>query len=179
MAGIVAGMVATGQAKTIAAVMSMLSKGVAPGSPVTTLVPGPVSITTAEVINAAMVASGQQPAYAPGTPVVVEVVPAGTQFQMVVSPSQMKAVMRGKKAFGGFASPDQVPDQNYARHKLVILEKFKEHVSRIITVETTAPQMIFRGTTGPLGAYEGNAPQVQFAGVRNLKLAGQPRKLRV
>lgn len=179
MAGVIAGLVATGQGNAIAAVMSMLATGASPGAAGSTMPPpGPVSLTTAEVVNAAMVANSQQPAWEPGTPVAVEVLPAGAKAQMVVSPSQARAVMRGKKAFGAFASPDKVPDQGFARNKLVILEKFKQHVSRVIVVETTAPQMILRGSTGPLGAYEGGAAQMQFLGVRNLKLSGQPRKLR-
>ena len=96
---------------------------------------------------------------------------------MVVSEGQAAALMRGEPAFGGWGTPDLVPSQAYARNGLVIIPEFKPDVSRLVTVETTAPQLVNYGYTGRIGIYPGGRPQVQFLGDRNLKLVGQPQLL--
>ncbi|WP_296254333.1 MULTISPECIES: PAAR domain-containing protein [unclassified Pseudomonas] len=136
-----------------------------------------LEVRTASQVNEAWVAEGNLPAWLEGTLVNTEVVPAGTQYQMVVAEGQAEAIVRGKPAFGGFASPDPIPSQAYARDKLVILEEFKSDVSRVITVETTAPQKVYKGITGPLGEYNGGVRQVQFVDGKNVKLVGTPRVL--
>lgn len=96
---------------------------------------------------------------------------------MVVSEGQAQALMRGQPVFGGFATPDAVPSQAFARNNLAILEEFKTDVSCVVTVETTAPQTFNSGWVGPLGKYAGGAQQVEFLGPKNLKLIGQPNVL--
>ena len=98
---------------------------------------------------------------------------------MVVAKGQAEAIMQGKKFFGGFATPDAVPNQAYARDKLVILDRFKTDVSHVITVETTAPQKIHSGITGPLENYKGGVKQVEFLDERFLKIVGTPEVLPV
>lgn len=113
----------------------------------------------------------------PNTQVVYQVVPAGTKYQMVVSEEQAQALMEGKTWFGGWATPNKVPSQAFARNNLSILPEFKPDVSYVVTVETTAPQAINSGVAGPLGSFSGGEAQVQFLGVKNLQLVGQPKLL--
>ena len=143
-----------------------------------------VEVRAASAINEAMVAAGRLPAWKSGTEVVTEVVPAGTEFQMVVSEAQAQALMRGKPAFGSFATSEAVSSQAYARDKLVILEEFKDDVSRVVTVETTAEQTIQRGISGPLTnasglIYGGGVQQVEFIGNKALKFVGSVTSLPV
>jgi uncharacterized Zn-binding protein involved in type VI secretion len=132
---------------------------------------------TAAQVNEVMVAEGNLPAWLEGTPVNTEIVPTGTRYEMVVAKGQAEAIMQGKPAFGGFASPDPIPSQAYARDKLVILDRFKSDVSQVITVETTAPQKVYSGLTGPLEDYGGGVRQVQFVDGKNLKVVGAPSDL--
>jgi len=138
-----------------------------------------VKVQTAEEVNAAMVKAGNLPAWKEGTQVFTEVVPAGTKFQMVVEQGQGELLMRGLPRFGGFATSEAVPSQAFARDQLVILERFKSDVSRLVEVQTTAEQMILRGTTGALEGYAGGVQQVQFLGDRALKVVGGPIELPV
>ncbi|GFM35110.1 hypothetical protein DSM101010T_34750 [Desulfovibrio subterraneus] len=99
---------------------------------------------------------------------------------MVVSKGQLEALKKGGGArFGGWATSEAVPNQAYARNQLSILPEFKEDVSYVVTVKTTAPQTINRGIVGPLGAASGGGSQVEFVGDRNLQLVGKPRLLPV
>ena len=131
-------------------------------------------------VNRAMTDAGNLPAWG-GKIVTTEVVPAGTRFNMVVSRGQADAIRRGAPAFGGWATPDSVPDQVFARNRLAILPEFKADVSCLIEVETTAPQTVNRGMVGALktssGEYAGGANQVEFVGGRNLRLVGSPHDL--
>ena len=138
-----------------------------------------LEVRTAAQVNEAMVAEGNLPAWLEGTQVKTEIVPPGRQYQMVVAKGQAEAIMQGKPAFGGFAAPEPIPSQAYARDKLVILDRFKTDVSHVITVETTAPQKIHSGITGPLENYKGGVQQVEFVGDRNLKIVGTPGVLPV
>ncbi|BAO65510.1 hypothetical protein A9978_24785 [Pseudomonas sp. UMC65] len=138
-----------------------------------------LEVRTAAQVNEAMVAEGNLPAWLEGTQVKTEIVPPGRQYQMVVAKGQAEAIMQGKQAFGGFAAPEPIPSQAYARDKLVILDRFKTDVSHVITVETTAPQKIHSGITGPLENYKGGVQQVEFVGDRNLKIVGTPGVLPV
>jgi hypothetical protein len=134
-------------------------------------------VRTAAQVNAEMVTAGNQPAWLNGTSVTTRVDSVGTRYQMVVSEGQAQALMRGQSAFGGFATPDAVASQAFARNDLAILEEFKSDVSRVVTVEITAPQAVNSGWVGPLGNYAGGAQQVEFLGPRNLKLVGEPNIL--
>jgi len=136
-----------------------------------------LEVNSAESMNEAMIAAGNKPAWLRGTSVSTEIVPQGTQYQMVVSEGQAKALLRGEPAFGGFATTETVTSQAFARDKLVILDEFKSDVSYVATVETTSNQTLNRGLTGPLGNYTGQVEQVEFLGQRNLQLVGQPKLL--
>ena len=136
-----------------------------------------LEVRTASQVNKIMIEEGNMPAWLEGTMVNTEMVPPGRQFQMVVAKGQAEAIMQGKPAFGGFATTETIPSQAYARDKLVILDQFKSDVSHVITVETTAPQKIHSGITGPLENYTGRVPQVEFVDGKNLKIVGTPRLL--
>ncbi|WP_277398085.1 PAAR domain-containing protein [Pseudomonas sp. MPFS] len=138
-----------------------------------------LEVRTASEVNKLMIAKKELPAWLEGTLVKTEIVPPGTRYQMVVAKGQAEGIMQGKKFFGGFATPDAVPNQAYARDKLVILERFKPDVSYVITVETTAPQKIHSGITGPLENYKGGVRQVEFLGDRLVKIVGTPKVLPV
>ena len=111
-------------------------------------------------VNRAMTDAGNLPAWG-GKIVTTEVVPAGTRFNMGVSRGQADAIRRGAPAFGGWATPDSVPNQVFARNRLAILPEFKADVSCLIEVETTAPQTVNRGIVGAMktssGEYAGGA----------------------
>jgi len=128
-------------------------------------------------VNAIAEAWGNLPPWKANSNVVTEIVPKGTQFQMVVSEGQAKALLRGKPAFGGFATTENITSQAFARDKLVILDRFKTDVSRVVTVETTIAKKINRGFTGPLENYGGGVNQVEFLNGKNLKLVDYPRIL--
>jgi len=136
-------------------------------------------IRSAESVNTQMTENGLQPAWLKGTQVETLEVPTGTRFQMVVSEGQAMALMEGKPAFGGWASPTEIPSQAYARESLAILPEFKADVSYVVTVETTAPQTINKGFAGPLGSASGEGAQVEFLGMRSLQLIPPPKGLPV
>jgi hypothetical protein len=121
--------------------------------------------------------AGNQAAWLSNTNVVTQVVPTGTQYQMVVSEAQAQALAQGEPWFGGWATPDAVPSQAFARNNLAILPEFKSDVSYVVTVETTAPQTVNAGFAGPLGNAIGGASQVEFVGQRNLQIVGQLQPL--
>ena len=134
---------------------------------------------SAAAVNGAMVTAGNQPAWLANTNVVKELVPAGTQYQMVISEAQAQALARGESWFGGWATPDAVTSQAYARNNLSILPEFKPDVSYVVTVKTTAPQIVNSGLAGPLGVATGGSAQVEFVGTKNLQLVGLPQRLPV
>ena len=125
-------------------------------------------------VNQSMITAGNQPAWLANTNVIREIVPTGTQYNMVVSEAQAQALIEGKSRFGGWATPDVIPDQAFARNNLSILPEFKPDVSFVVRVETTAPQMLNSGFAGPLGGYNGTAAQVEFLGAKNLRLFSNP-----
>jgi hypothetical protein len=131
-------------------------------------------------VNRAMTEAGNLPAWG-GKFVTTEVVPAGTRFNMVVSAVQLSNIQKGNPWFGGWATPDKIPSQAFARNRLAILPDFKADVSYVIEVETTAPQTVNRGIVGAMktssGEYAGGANQVEFVGERNLKFAGGSQSL--
>ena len=87
-----------------------------------------VQVRTAAEVNQAMVEGGGFGAWG-GATVTTEVVPIGTRYNMVVSEGQAQALMAGKPAFGGWATPDAIPSQAFARNDLAILSEFKPDVS--------------------------------------------------
>ncbi len=138
-----------------------------------------LEIRSAELVNEAMIAAGNQPAWLANTYVVKQVVPTDTHYQMVVSEAQAQALARSESWFGNWATSDAVTSQAYARNNLSILPEFKPDVSYVICVKTTAPQILNRGLTGALGKAAGGGAQVEFLGKKNLQAVGQARRLPV
>ena len=136
-----------------------------------------LQVRSAEEVNAEMVAAGADPAWQPGTMVTTKVVPAGTNYNMVMSEGQANLVAQGKPAFGGWASGDPVTSQSYARDGLAIQPQYKQDVSYVGQVQTTSPQTINSGTVGPQGDLPGGGSQVQFLGDRALQPAFSPQNL--
>lgn len=111
------------------------------------------------------------------TDVLTARVPRGTEFQMVVSRGQAAALARGEDAFGGFATPDAVRSQRFARGQLAILDEFKDDVSMVVTVRTTRAQDVNYGVVGSQGpSAPGGARQVQFLNP-SLQIVDAPRRL--
>jgi hypothetical protein len=135
------------------------------------------AVRSADEVNAEMAANGDQPAWMPGTTVTTKTVPPGTQYNMVMADGQANAAANGAPAFGGWATEDTVPSQASARNDMAITPGFKDDVSRLATVETTAPQTVNSGTVGPQGSLPGGGSQVQFLGQRNLRTVGIPSQL--
>ncbi len=138
-----------------------------------------LGVRSADDVNAEMVANGQDPAWQSGTDVTSKIVPAGTNYNMVVSQGQASALEQGGNAYGGWASGDPIPSQDYARNGLAIQPAYKDDVSMVAQVQTTQPQQINSGTVGPQGDLPGQGSQVQFVGDRNLQLAGSPQSIPV
>lgn len=187
LSSIVAGLLASGVAQAQLANASKLAAGGTQTLPSTTPPVGVIAIRSAEVVNEAMAAAGMDPAWDPGTEVVTEVLPVGTQFPMVVNPEDLPDLMRGSNRFGAWAATDPVPTQKYARDKLALLPQYKASVSTVIMAETTAPMVVHRGTvgamhkrnpkTGEMEGGSGKAGQVQIIGLRGqspLRMVGSP-----
>jgi uncharacterized Zn-binding protein involved in type VI secretion len=136
-----------------------------------------LQVRPAEEVNAEMVAAGNDPAWQPGTMVTTKTVPAGTNYNMVMTGDQADAVASGQPAYGGWASGDAVDSQSAARDGLAISPDYKPDVSYVGQVQTTAPQTINSGTVGPQGDLPGGSSQVQFLGDRNLQSVNAPQPL--
>jgi hypothetical protein len=99
-------------------------------------------VRTAEEVNAEMLARGQDPAWKRGTQVVERDAQPGERFKMVVSSGQeAKLRMGDRRALGGWASPDPVPNQTYARNQLTIIEKYKSDVSYVAEIPKFPPNL--------------------------------------
>jgi hypothetical protein len=134
-------------------------------------------VRSAELVNRAMVGASKEPAWMPGTQVVTEIVPKGTQYYMVVDAKQAQALENGLSKFGMWATPDAVPSQSFARNTLAISSDFKSDVSYVVRVETTEAQIVSRGFAGPVGGAQGTGSQVQFAEYGKLRLVDPPKPL--
>ena len=180
LSAVVAGMVASGVAQQQLAQASVLAAQGAFSFSQTPPPVGVVAVRTAEVVNAELVANGMEPAWDPGTEVITEVIPEGTPFEMVVDPDRVQDIMEGNTRTGNWAATDPISDQKYARDRLALSTAFKKDVSTVLTVVTTTPMMLNRGTVAALGALTGKAGQVQFLNNApgSLKAVGPPRLLR-
>jgi hypothetical protein len=93
-------------------------------------------------INKLFAERGYDAPFTDGTYANVSMAAPGTRATMIVSDGQGKALDAGKPAIGGFATPDLVPDQAYARGPLAITPSMKLDVSRFVSVETTGKAMV-------------------------------------
>ena len=161
LGAIIAGLAASGIAQAQLANASQLSTAAAQGAAGTVAPVGVMAIRTAEVVNEQMAANGMEPAWDPGTEVISECIPAGTQFQMIVNPEDVPDIMDGANRFGAWAATDPIPSQQYARDKLALLPQFKKDVSTVITVVTTAPMVVNRGTVGAMSKLNPQTGQME------------------
>lgn len=93
----------TSQRLTLPTATTQIANG-GTGSKGTTL-----QIRSATEANAAMATAGNLAAWG-GTTVTTKTVPIGTRFNMVVSEGQAKALLEARSAFGGWATPNVIPD---------------------------------------------------------------------
>ena len=136
-------------------------------------------VRTAEIVNAAQKAALETPSWLKGTQVITEVVPKGTPYYMVITADDAALINRGIPKFGGWATPDAVSSQAFARDALAIAPSFKRDVSYVILVETTDAQIVSKGFAGPIGSAQGTGSQVQFVEYGKLKIVGSPQLLPV
>jgi hypothetical protein len=134
-------------------------------------------VRSAEMVNRAMIGAGTQPSWMPGTQVITEIVPKGTQYYMVVDAKQAQALENGISKFGMWATPDAVPSQAFARNTLAISSDFKSDVSYVVLVETTDAQIVSRGFAGPVSGAQGTGAQVQFNEFGKLRVVSPPTPL--
>lgn len=78
--------------------------------------------------------------------------------------SAWKAIQEGdtSKAFGGWATFDEVPNQSYARNRLALTSDMKADVSYVVEVEITYPINAQVGVVGPQGTAAGGGNQLHF-----------------
>ncbi len=146
-----------------------------------TTIPGEQILQTrpSNDVNAEMAAAKQDPAWTPSSVVTTKTVPENTTFNMTVSKGQAEALEQGAPAFGQWATKDPITSQDYARNNLAIQPQYKDDVSYVAQVRTTAPQTINTGGVGPQGSLPGGGTQVQFDGGKNLELVGSPQPVPV
>lgn len=122
---------------------------------------------SADEVNAAMRSVPDwSPAWKPGTQVAETTLNPGTRVSMVVSEETWAAltapVPKTERAFGGWATYDNVSSQSYARNQLAMTTSMKKDVSYVIEVEITRPIHAQVGVVGAQGAAEGGGNQLHF-----------------
>jgi hypothetical protein len=85
----------------------------------------------------------------PGTKAHTIEVPAGTRVFMVINEWQQDAFRSGKKPLGKWATPYNVPDNQFPRTKLAIIPQFKSDVDWVVALHTKRPITIRVGDVGP------------------------------
>lgn len=83
---------------------------------------------------------------------------------MVVDEKAWDEIGQGdfKRAFGGWATFDNVPNQAYARNQLAITAGMKGNVGYVIEIEITKPINAHVGVVGPQGSATGGGNQLHF-----------------
>ena len=137
-----------------------------------------LQVRSAEDVNAEMVAAGADPAWQPGTMVTTKVVPAGTNYNMVMSEGQATAIAQGEPRFGAWASGDTVDSQSYTRDGLAIQPHTNKMSPMLGRCRQHPRERSIAEQVGPQGDLAGGASQVQFLGDRNLQLSSMPQSLR-
>jgi hypothetical protein len=119
---------------------------------------------SADELNALMSTYDWAPAWKPGTQVAEVTLAPGTKVQMVVDEKAFRAIEKGdaSRAFGGWATFDDVPNQAYARNQLAITPDMKPNASYVIEVEITQPVAAKVGVVGPQGTALGGGNQLHF-----------------
>ncbi|CAR52805.1 MULTISPECIES: DUF4150 domain-containing protein [Burkholderia cepacia complex] len=123
----------------------------------------PVRVRTAEEVNAEAVAQGRDPPYKEGTLVIEREAKVGEQYNMVIDDAQKAKIENGQMYLGGWASPDEIPDQVFARNNLAIKEEYKPDLPYVARLEVNRPGMMIReGIVGPQGNLPGEANQIEL-----------------
>jgi hypothetical protein len=120
---------------------------------------------SAEAINAMMnAAEGWSPAWKPGTAVAEMTMKPGTTVKMVVDGDTLEKIKAGEtgRAFGGWATFDDVPNQAYAREKLAITSAMKPDVGYVVELKITRPINAQVGVVGAQGGASGGGNQLHF-----------------
>jgi len=148
---------ATGSLERMALSMQQMDAGVIKG------------FKSADEINALMKSYPDwSPAWKPGTQVAEITLKPGTRVQMVVDKAAYDALtdISGKadvtKAFGGWSTFDEVPNQAYARNQLAMTESMKKNVGYVIEAEITKPVNAHVGVVGAQGQNVGGGNQLHF-----------------
>ncbi|WP_201313832.1 hemagglutinin repeat-containing protein [Dyella sp. EPa41] len=119
---------------------------------------------SADAVNAAMDTYNWSPAWQSGTMVADATLKPGTVVNMVVDADTYERVKAGNfdRAFGGWATFDEVPNQAYARNQLAITSDMKKDASYIIQVEVTQPINAQIGIVGEQPGASGGGNQLHF-----------------
>jgi hypothetical protein len=168
------GSVVTGVAGTAKASTMLASAGVKVGAEVlessalklSTFNAGSIqSFKSAEVVNAMMnAAEGWSPAWKPGTAVAEMTVKEGTTVKMVVDAETLAKIKAGDtgRAFGGWATFDDVPSQAYARDQLAITPSMKGDVGYVVELKIKQPINAQVGVVGAQDGAAGGGNQLHF-----------------
>ncbi|MCL4662483.1 hypothetical protein L0Z42_04630 [Burkholderia multivorans] len=82
---------------------------------------------------------------------------------MVIDDAQKAKIENGQMYLGGWASPDEIPDQVFARNNLAIKEEYKPDLPYVARLEVNRPGMMIReGIVGPQGNLPGEANQIEL-----------------
>lgn len=124
---------------------------------------------SAEEINAMMKAAPDwSPAWKPGSAVAEATIKPGTTVRMVVDERAYKALtspdIDSSRAFGGWATFDEVPNVSYARNQLAITTEMKSATTPlyVVEVQVTRPINAQVGVVGEQGAAAGGGNQLHF-----------------
>ncbi|MDA7418214.1 DUF637 domain-containing protein [Xenophilus arseniciresistens] len=124
---------------------------------------------SADEINAMMSATADwSPAWKPGTTVAEATMNPGTKVRMVVDKTSFDALStpgaNTSRAFGGWATFDEVPNAAYARNQLAITTDMKPSSMQlyVIEVQVTKPINAQVGVVGAQGAAAGGGNQLHF-----------------
>lgn len=119
---------------------------------------------SADAVNATMGTYNWSPAWQSGTMVADATLKPGTVVDMVVDSATYDNILRGdtSRAFGGWATFDDVPNQAYARNELAITTQMKSDASYVIQVEVTRPINAQVGVVGEQPGAAGGANQLHF-----------------
>jgi hypothetical protein len=122
---------------------------------------------SADEINAMMKATPDwSPAWKPGTSVAETTIKPGTTVRMVVDQRAWDAIGRGEfdRAFGGWATFDEVPNVAYARNQLALTADMKSTSSTLYVVDIQVTKAINAqvGAVGAQGSAAGGGNQLHF-----------------
>jgi hypothetical protein len=121
---------------------------------------------SADTLNTLMDKHNWSPAWMSGTQVADVTLRPGNMVNMVVDKATYDALTTPgadlSKAFGGWATLDDVSNQAYARNNLAITSGMKKDASYVIQVEVTQPINAQIGIVGPQDGAVGGGNQLHF-----------------